>query len=206
MPTPAEQKALAFVALVILLGGAVRVGRGGAAQGSPPTAAEREALALQATLVDSAGEARSRRNAGSRKKTKRGARGSSDDGAMMSGNDPATSGVARYGFPPPSPRIDSYGATAGGLRGGDPGVGLRQSPGGAPSGQPAAPVDVDRAAARELEALPYIGPALARRIVASRDSLGPFGSLEALGRVKGVGPATLRRLAPLVTFSGQARR
>ena len=29
MPTPAEQKALAFVALVVLLGGVVRVVRGG---------------------------------------------------------------------------------------------------------------------------------------------------------------------------------
>ena len=36
-------------------------------------------------------------------------------------------------------------------------------------------VDVDLASAAELERLPGIGPALARRIVADRDSLGPFG-------------------------------
>ncbi|MFL5247076.1 MAG: hypothetical protein ACJ79V_04570 [Myxococcales bacterium] len=38
--------------------------------------------------------------------------------------------------------------------------------------------------------------------MANRDSFGPFGSLEALGRVKGVGSATRKRLAALVTFSG----
>ncbi|MDF2775125.1 MAG: hypothetical protein K0S86_4625, partial [Geminicoccaceae bacterium] len=31
---------------------------------------------------------------------------------------------------------------------------------------------------------------------------GAFGSLESLGRVKGVGQATRKRLAALVTFSG----
>jgi competence protein ComEA len=64
------------------------------------------------------------------------------------------------------------------------------------------PVDLDRATEREIEALPWVGPALARRIVASRDSFGPFGSIEALGRVKGVGLATRKRIAALVTFSG----
>lgn len=63
-------------------------------------------------------------------------------------------------------------------------------------------VDVDRASAAELEALPGIGPALARRIVVTRDSSGPFGSLEELqARVRGVGPALAKRLAPAVTFS-----
>ena len=64
------------------------------------------------------------------------------------------------------------------------------------------PVDLDRATQREIEVLPWVGPALARRIVANRDSFGPFGSIEALGRVKGVGQATRNRLATLVTFSG----
>jgi competence protein ComEA len=64
------------------------------------------------------------------------------------------------------------------------------------------PLDVDRASAAALESLPGIGPALARRIVASRDSSGPFGSLDALQtRVRGVGPALAKRLAPAVTFS-----
>jgi competence protein ComEA len=62
-------------------------------------------------------------------------------------------------------------------------------------------VDVDRATESELTRLPRVGPALARRIVADRDSLGPFGSLEGLERVKGIGPAMAKRLAPHVTFS-----
>src|SRR5215208_2712392 len=62
-------------------------------------------------------------------------------------------------------------------------------------------VDVDLASAAELERLPGIGPALARRIVADRDSLGPFGSLLALQRVRGVGPALAARIERHVTFS-----
>lgn len=66
-------------------------------------------------------------------------------------------------------------------------------------------IDVDRATAAELEALPRIGPALAARIVAYRDSAGSFGSLEALERVKGIGPAMAKALAPRVTFSTSRR-
>lgn len=67
---------------------------------------------------------------------------------------------------------------------------------------PATLMDVDRASAAQLESLPGIGPALARRIVTTRDSSGPFGSLEALqSRVRGVGPALAKRLSPAVTFS-----
>ncbi|MGH7669170.1 MAG: ComEA family DNA-binding protein [Gemmatimonadaceae bacterium] len=66
-------------------------------------------------------------------------------------------------------------------------------------------VDVDRATANELQALPGIGPALAARIVAFRDSNGPFGSMTRLQQVKGIGPATAKRLDSLVTFSGIPR-
>ncbi len=72
-------------------------------------------------------------------------------------------------------------------------------------GSPGGPVDVDVADAAALEALPGIGPALARRIVDDRAARGAFGSLEALGEVRGVGPRLLARLAPLVVFSGPAR-
>lgn len=66
-------------------------------------------------------------------------------------------------------------------------------------------IDVDVASASELELLPRVGPALAARIIADRDSLGAFGSLEEFGRVRGVGPAMLKLLEPVVTFSGRAR-
>ncbi|MEN8374182.1 MAG: ComEA family DNA-binding protein [Gemmatimonadota bacterium] len=55
-------------------------------------------------------------------------------------------------------------------------------------------VDVNRAAPAELETLPGIGPALAGRIIAHRDSAGPFRSLEELLAVRGIGPATLERM------------
>jgi competence protein ComEA len=65
-------------------------------------------------------------------------------------------------------------------------------------------VDVDRAAALELVRLPRIGPALAARIVANRDTGGPFGSLEGLRRVPGIGAGTARGLVGHVSFSGPA--
>ena len=63
-------------------------------------------------------------------------------------------------------------------------------------------VDVDRAPADELQRLPRVGAALARRIVEEREAHGPFGSLEALRRVPGVGPGMLRALAAHVAFGG----
>lgn len=67
-------------------------------------------------------------------------------------------------------------------------------------------VDVDVATAEELEQLPRVGPALAARIVANRDSLGPFGSMAALGEVRGIGPAMSKLLSPMVTFSARPRQ
>jgi competence ComEA-like helix-hairpin-helix protein len=55
-------------------------------------------------------------------------------------------------------------------------------------------VDVNRAGPDALQALPGIGPALAARIIAHRDSAGPFRSPEDLLAVRGIGPATLERL------------
>src|SRR5688572_12142211 len=65
-------------------------------------------------------------------------------------------------------------------------------------------VDVDRASAAELDRLPGIGVGLARRIVAHRRKHGPFGGLEGLDRVPGVGPALLADLKDAVAFSGRA--
>ena len=70
---------------------------------------------------------------------------------------------------------------------------------------PAFPIDMDVAEAWQIVALPKVGPALSHRIVADRDSLGPFGSLDELSRVKGVGAAVRKAIAPYVTFSLQPR-
>jgi competence protein ComEA len=66
-------------------------------------------------------------------------------------------------------------------------------------------IDLDAAPATAIESLPRIGPALAARIVANRDSFGAFGSLDGLQRVKGVGAAMAKALRERVTFSGVAR-
>lgn len=62
-------------------------------------------------------------------------------------------------------------------------------------------VDLDVAGVAELDRLPGIGPALAGRIVADRELLGPFGSVQGLERVKGIGPSLAAKLEPHVTFS-----
>jgi competence protein ComEA len=51
------------------------------------------------------------------------------------------------------------------------------------------PIAINRASAKELEALDGIGPVLASRIVAYRNANGPFVTLEALLEVSGIGPA-----------------
>ena len=138
MPTPAERKALAFLALVALLGAAVRVAMD---DRSPPRPANSVALDSQLAAVEAA----------------RGARGR-----------------GRKKSAPPKPAV-------------------------------AFPIDVDRASASEIDALPGVGPVIAKRVLAERDSNGPFGCLQALTSVKGIGPATVRRLDTLLAFSGPRR-
>lgn len=76
---------------------------------------------------------------------------------------------------------------------------------GAPRDPPAFPIDINAATAAELEALPRVGPAMARRIVERRERAGPYQTLDDLRHVRGIGPATLRLLDSLVTFSGRHR-
>lgn len=59
-------------------------------------------------------------------------------------------------------------------------------------------VDVNAATAAELMLLPGIGPALAGRIIADRRENGPFGSVDDLDRVSGIGVRTVERLRPFV--------
>lgn len=61
-------------------------------------------------------------------------------------------------------------------------------------------VDVNRATVRELEALPGVGPALARRIVELRRRKGRLTGPEDLLEVRGIGPARLEDLRGRVTF------
>jgi competence protein ComEA len=70
---------------------------------------------------------------------------------------------------------------------------------------PNAPIDLDAASEADIETLPRIGPALARRIVEDREKNGAFGSLEGFERVRGVGPSLAAAVRERVTFSGTAR-
>lgn len=66
------------------------------------------------------------------------------------------------------------------------------------SGQPATPIDLNRAAAEELDTLPGVGPATAAAIVAYRERSGPFASIDDLLKVPGIGPAKVEALRSLV--------
>lgn len=60
-------------------------------------------------------------------------------------------------------------------------------------------LDLNRASAEDLEALPDIGPALAERIVKTRTELGRFESVEDLLEVPGIGEKRLAKLARFLT-------
>lgn len=66
-------------------------------------------------------------------------------------------------------------------------------------------IDLDSADAAEIARLPRIGPGLAARIVADREANGPFGSLDGLDRVSGIGASVLDAVKPYAVFSGVAR-
>ena len=71
--------------------------------------------------------------------------------------------------------------------------------GGPPGSDRGAPVDLNAADVVALDALPGIGPVLAERIVAHREEVGPFGSVEDLESVSGIGPSVLSAVRDLVT-------
>lgn len=78
-------------------------------------------------------------------------------------------------------------------------AGAPASAGGDGGETAAGPVDVNRATATELDALPGVGPSIATAIVTERDRNGPFVTVDDLERVPGIGPAKLEALRDLVT-------
>lgn len=67
-------------------------------------------------------------------------------------------------------------------------------------------IDPNRASPAELMLLPGVGPALAGRIVAARETAAQqpaFARVADLGRVPGIGPTMLRKLGPWLAFDGR---
>jgi competence protein ComEA len=63
-------------------------------------------------------------------------------------------------------------------------------------------VNINEASVAQLANLPRVGTKLAERIVEYRKTHGPFGQLEALMEVKGVGEKLFSQLKPHLTLSG----
>jgi competence protein ComEA len=61
-------------------------------------------------------------------------------------------------------------------------------------------VNINAASPEDLQRLPGVGPAMARRILAYRIESGGFGSIDQLREVKGIGAKKFARIAPLVTL------
>ena len=64
----------------------------------------------------------------------------------------------------------------------------------APEDLPGWPVDINEISSADLQKVPGVGPVLAARLVARRDSLRRFSSWQQVDEVAGVGPAMLSRL------------
>ena len=187
MPTPAEKRALVFLSAVLTLGAGVRATRALSAQPPPPSAAARAELHRQIVAVDSADSAQ-RLLGGKHRRSKR----PKSIGISTSNRSDAAANPDSAPSPKRRKRTKLLSPASGQPRD------LGATPGG--------PIDLDRAQEWEILSLPKVGPALAHRILANRDSLGPFGSLDELRRVKGVGDGVVSAISPYVTFSLSPRQ
>ena len=64
------------------------------------------------------------------------------------------------------------------------------------------PIDINRADAEQLTALPGVGEVLANRIVAYREENGSFLSTQELQNVDGIGEKRLEAILDLITVGG----
>jgi competence protein ComEA len=63
-------------------------------------------------------------------------------------------------------------------------------------------VNINTASAEQLQLLPRVGPALAKRILEFREANGDFRSPEELVAVKGIGEKSMLSLKPYLAVSG----
>ncbi|MDB4911109.1 MAG: Helix-hairpin-helix DNA-binding class 1, partial [Gemmatimonadetes bacterium] len=177
MPTPAEKRALVFLTAMLALGAGVRATKALSAEPPPPSAAARADLHRQIVAVDSA-DSVERSSGGKRHRSKR----------------PKAIGISTTDGSDAAARPDTASRLKRrtGAKLLAPGASQPRDVGASPGG----PIDLDRAQEWEILSLPKVGPGLAHRILANRDSLGPFGSLDELRRVKGVGDGVVNAITP----------
>jgi competence protein ComEA len=65
------------------------------------------------------------------------------------------------------------------------------------------PIDLNRAGAADLAAVPGIGPVLAKRIMAYREAHGPFHQVADLEKVSGFGQKKVRKVKPFLIVKEQ---
>ncbi len=217
MPTPGERRALIFIAAIAALGVAARGWKELKNDSGGGIASGRGELARQIEAVDSAITSGGAKRKGRKKPVSPTAKDSAPVVADSRALRRPMLRVEQLPEPERDPRegyrrrmeaIDSARAAsvrrqAHLSRSGEPPLPLSSLSRGAK--RSATRIDLDIASASEIEALPYVGAALAARIVADRDARGPFGSLDGLTRVRGVGPSLTAKLAAHVTFSLPSR-
>lgn len=59
-------------------------------------------------------------------------------------------------------------------------------------------ININTASSEDLQTLPRIGPKTAERIIADRETNGPFAEISEFTRVRGIGPKTLARIKDLI--------
>jgi len=88
----------------------------------------------------------------------------------------------------------AQGATAGSSGSGAVGSAASGASAGAQTGGSADKVNLNTATLEQLQTLPGVGPVLAQSIVDYREQTGPFGSVEDLKKVSGIGDTRFARL------------
>ena len=189
MSLPSEHKALLFIGAVAILGAGVRVVRAANARSA---VSGQPGLDHQRQSADSSARAESQRGA-------RGARGHGRGRGQGSAQGTGERG-ARTARGSRASRADIDSAQR---------VPTSASSHRSPlerTGYIGGRLDLDVASAAQIDSLPGVAPAMAKRIVADRAMRGPFLTKNGLRRVSGVGPRFIDRIDSLVVFSGTIRQ